>query len=71
MYAVHKPVIKVEGPFAMHDQACAVMTGEQAVYNLSSGIFTPSRKARELGFHLVHADTRFKRFLIKWFFKDG
>lgn len=70
MYEPRQPSIKFLGPAVLHDQACAVMPKESAVYNLNTGIFHPSWKAREKGFHLVHAKTKFQKWLIKSFFKD-
>lgn len=71
MYPVRKPTITHLGLATCHDQSCAVLPDEHAVYNCNTGIFHPSWKAQIQGYHLVHADSKFKKLLIKWFFKDS
>lgn len=70
MYPIRKPIITHLGLVTCHDQSCAVLPDEHAVYNYNTGIFHPSWKAQIQGYHLVHADSKFKKLLIKWFFKD-
>ena len=64
-----KPDIELHGPVASHNQACAVFhrSGESAVFDINRDIFAPSWKAQEQGFHLVHAQTGFQRFLLRFF----
>lgn len=68
---VRKPNIETHGPVATHDQACCVYHEhlEHAVLNLSTGVFEPSWRAQHHGYHLVHANNPFKRWLVKVFFK--
>lgn len=71
MYPVRKPTITHLGLAVCHDVACAVLPDEHAVYNCNTAIFHPSWKAQQKGYHLVNANTKFKKLLLKWFFKDG
>lgn len=66
-----KPEIEIIGPAAIHNQACAVLHrfGESAVLNMSMDAFEPSWRAQEQGFHLVFANTAFKRWLVRTFLK--
>ena len=66
-----KPEIEIIGPAAVHNQACAVLHrfGESAVLNMSLDAFEPSWRAQEQGFHLVFANTAFKRWLVRTFLK--
>lgn len=66
-----KPDIEIIGPAAIHNQACAVLhqLGESAVLNMSMDAFEPSWRAQEQGFHLVFANTAFKRWIVRTFLK--
>lgn len=68
---VRKPEIEIIGPAAIHNQACAVLHrfGESAVLNMNMDAFEPSWRAQEQGFHLVFANTAFKRWLVRTFLK--
>lgn len=59
---LHQPVVITDGgPWAVHDQACAVCSTNKAVLNLNLGVFEPCgecqirgwqlRKRRRLGRH--------------------
>lgn len=62
---LHKPrIITDGGPWAKHDQECAVKPGEYAVLNLNTGIFYPSWKAKREGWRLVKTN-KFQRFIMK------
>lgn len=41
------------GPWAMHDQCCAVYQDQSAVLNLNTGIYNPSWAAQKDGWMLV------------------
>ena len=59
-------------PFAEHNMPCPIFwTEEKAVYNLSTGIFHPSRAAKSFGWRLVKCDNWFRKKLIKWFFPEN
>lgn len=64
------PTIAVDGPVAHHDMPCAVNRDNHAVLDLSQGVFKPSWECQEQGWHLIKADTKFQRWLIRKFFKD-
>jgi hypothetical protein len=64
-----EPLVENHGLFAIHDQRCAVLSGEHAVLELGQGVFHPSWKAQSDGWHLVHADTVFKRWLVRTFLR--
>lgn len=62
-----KPVIENHGIFAEHDQCCAVRFNESAVLNLERGVFEPSWRAQQEGWRLIRADTKLRRFLLRFF----
>lgn len=64
---VREPKIECHGPAATHDQSCAVLRGESAVLNLNLGVFEPSWKAQEKGWHLVHARTWLQKLALRLF----
>lgn len=67
-----EPYLEVPGPFAIHDQRCAVFPGESAVYHLNTGVFYPSWKAHKEGWRLVHARTWWQRLVLRIAFNgDG
>jgi hypothetical protein len=66
-----EPRVENHGIFAHHDQRCAVYSGQSAVLELGEGVFHPSWKAQSDGWQLVHADTRFKRWLVRAFLRRG
>jgi hypothetical protein len=52
-----------------HNMPCCVYTStEVAVLDASIGVFTPSWKARKEGWHLVKAETKLQKWLLKKFF---
>lgn len=52
-----------------HNMPCCVYTdSEPAVLNTNLGVFGPSWKARQEGWQLIQAKTRFQRWLLKKFF---
>jgi len=63
-----EPEIKIYGPLADHDQRCAVLHGEPAVLDLQTGVFFPSWKAQEKGWHLVRAKTLIQKLALKLFY---
>ena len=51
-----------------HNMPCCVLKGDApAVYNMSEGVFEPSWKAQAVGWHLVKADTKLKKWILKFF----
>lgn len=60
-----KPTIDNHGIVAFHDQCCAVNWNDSAVLNLDKGVFEPSWTAQGEGWRLVHANTWWKRLLVK------
>jgi hypothetical protein len=64
----HIPSVDVQGPVAFHDQACAVLHGEPAVYELGTGTFSPSWKAQRAGWFLGLARTRLQKFVARKLF---
>lgn len=61
-----KPFLHVDGPIAFHDVPCPVFYLEQpAVYDINNGVFRPSWAAQTKGWQLVHADTWWKRALLR------
>jgi hypothetical protein len=69
---VHKIKFEDFGMGYFHDMPCAVYHGDEedshAVLNTNKGVFEPSWKAQKEGWHLVHAQTKFQKFLIRKFF---
>jgi hypothetical protein len=50
---LHRPVVFTDGgPWADHDQACAVCRERPAVLDLNSGIFHPCGTCQEAGWRL-------------------
>lgn len=70
MFPVRKTKLEIFGPFAIHDMPCAVEPKEHAVYHLDNGVFYPSWEAQRAGWKLVHAKTRFQRWILNLIF-DG
>jgi hypothetical protein len=66
-----QPTIVFHGPAATHDQCCAVLTNESAVYDFGDGCYHPSWKAQAMGYHLIYTKTKFQRWLVRTFFKAG
>ena len=67
--SISKPTIKNYGIYATHNMPCCVFhQTKPAVYNCNTSVFEPSWEARELGYFLVKADSKFKRWLLKTFF---
>lgn len=65
---VRHPDIEFVGPgVAIHNQACAVYHHTtSAVLDCNTGVFHPSWKAQQEGWRLVHANTAWKRFLLRF-----
>lgn len=64
---IHKPTVENIAPgVAEHDQCCAVNWRAPAVLNVDRGVFEPSWAAQGEGWRLIHANTRWKRFLLRW-----
>jgi hypothetical protein len=65
---VRHPDIEFVGPgVALHNQACAVYHHDtSAVLDCDKGVFQPSWKAQADGWRLVHADTWWKRALVRF-----
>lgn len=64
-----KPLIITDGgPWAIHDQACAVCweTGEKAVIDVQTRIFLPSWEAQEAGWMLIRPPRWMRRFLKRY-----
>ena len=61
--------IDIQGPFARHDLPCAVhySAQESAVLDLGSGVFHPSWAAQEQGWHIIKADTWYKKLALRVF----
>ena len=59
-----RPTVVDHGPVCDHNMPCAVLAGEPAVLNGSTGVFQPSWKAQEKGWMLVRAPR-----WLRWFFK--
>jgi hypothetical protein len=60
------PNLIVDGPVAFHDVPCAVFYMDQpSVYDIDRDVFIPSWAAQEKGWQLVHADTWWKRILLR------
>lgn len=57
------------GFYVEHDQPCAVLFNQHAVYNINKDIFEPSWAAQDEGWKLVRAETRFQRWLLRRFFR--
>ena len=64
------PQIRNCGLWATHSQPCAVLHKEEkfAVIDCANEVFHPGHEARELGWRLVQAKTRWQRFLLDRFF---
>ena len=61
-----KPNIELHGPAATHDMPCPVFFLEQhAVYDITDSVFRPSWAAQAKGWHLVHANTWWRRLLLR------
>ena len=60
-----EPEIDNHGLFARHDQRCAVLKGEHAVFDCNEGVFHPSWKAQSDGWQLIRADTWWRRLLVR------
>lgn len=67
----HYPKIEYHGPATKHDMPCAIHFKEPAILNTSRGVFNPSWKAQKQGWHLVYANTKFKKWVIKKLFKGN
>lgn len=63
-----EPTIVFHGPIAEHNQRCAVFEAKPAVYNFQTGAYSPSRAAQKEGWHLVQANNRLKRWILRTFF---
>lgn len=64
--------IKIEsdgGPWVNHNYPCPVIRDSHAVFNLNTGVFEPSWGAQRAGWHIVHADTWIKKWVLKLVFK--
>jgi len=67
-----EPTIVTDGgPWALHDQRCAVLPGEPAVLRLETGVFYPSWAAQRSGWRLIRCRTWLQRCLWRWFFAEG
>ena len=64
-----EPKIDFHGPIATHDLPCAVhyLVKEPAVFDLNSGVFHPSWAAQEQGWHIIKADTWYKKLALRVF----
>ena len=63
------PTVENDGIVAFHDQACAVFYDrEPAVFDCNKGFFHPSWAAQKEGWHLVQANTRFQRGILRAIF---
>jgi len=64
-----KPTIVTDGgPWANHNMPCAVYDQkEKAVLNLNSGVFQPSWKAQQNGWHLIKVKNKFQKLVLKFF----
>ena len=63
-----RPFLHVDGMVAFHDQSCAVISNESAVFNLQRGVFEPSWKAQEKGWRLVRAKNKFQALILDLIF---
>ena len=62
---LHIPKVVTDGgPWADHDQACAVCREEPAVLDLTSGCFDPCWKCQTKGWKLVQRTGRFRKWLL-------
>lgn len=52
-----------------HSMPCAVYPKNHAVYDMNTGVYKPSWSAKANGWHLIHANNWFKKWLLR-FFKD-
>lgn len=59
-----EPIIIDLGPVAQHNQRCAILKNESAVLCINTGVFHPSWKAQQQGWHIVKADTWVKRLAL-------
>lgn len=64
----HVPVIEIHGPVANHSMPCPVYFHLPAVYNLNTGVFTPSRKADEDGYIMIRVRSKFIKNLLQRLF---
>lgn len=54
MVEIHHPVVVTDGgPWAEHDQACAVCRQRKAVLDLHTGIFEPCWDCQRIGWRLM------------------
>ncbi len=61
---MHVPVVITDGgPWAIHDQACAVCQERKAVIDLNTGHFQPCWRCQSIGWELVQ---RLPRWLRPW-----
>lgn len=63
-----QPEFEDHGMIVEHDQCCAVLHDQFAVFNMNTGHFHPSWKAQGQGWRLVQAKTRWQRWLLERFF---
>lgn len=68
MKSRHVPTIEVHGPYAEHDQCCAIMFYEPAVLDMHEWVFRPSWKAQKDGWRLVRARNWLQRAVLRAFF---
>lgn len=65
---LHKPnFITDGGPWAEHDQACAVCQDRHAVILLNKGMFQPCWECQKQGWHTVRFNGAFRRLLKRFF----
>jgi len=64
--------IKMEtdgGPWVSHDYPCPIYHKLNSVYVMKDGTFQPSWVAQNEGYHLIKADTWFKRLIFNLIFR--
>ena len=52
MLPMHVPRVRIDGPVAFHDAACAVCQTNKAVYNLNEGVLGPCWRCQDAGWSL-------------------
>lgn len=65
---VREPKMLDLGICVQHDQACAVVRGKKAVWDMGLGVFRPSWQAQSAGWRLVRARTKAQKFAL-WLLK--
>ena len=67
MMKAREPTLVTDGgPWAEHDMACPVLSGEKAMYAVGTGVFMPSQKAQDAGWMTIRPPRWLRGFLRRY-----